>query len=344
MAQLGTQQPLRQTSATPSSDVPQGQPPPQAKVTVQKIADLLPTVLRMLNNPQGDPSPKPAKPAQRLTVQKSPVLPSPDARTGPAPSTVPTTKPVVTPTMATPRAPAKKPDILEPGTGEKLHEAVLMAASHPATTPRKIPPAKKPEILEPGTEEKLEGAVLTAALHPVTNPKRRPEPVSNVTLLEAREEAVQQAGATLAQHVAQQALPPVPPPLAIPHYSPMLATPFLRQRVAATQRWLERSNGQGYSIQLMVVRDPNNMRRLDNFFQRADVNLDLEKLYLVPLVNNGILIFFDEFSSYSTARKTARQLPRKLRRGSTPFPRPMHKVQREAERVGRWPTHLISKR
>ncbi|MBF0587907.1 MAG: AAA family ATPase [Magnetococcales bacterium] len=337
--------------------------------SVHKVADLLPAVLKLLETPASEQVEATEKASAPWTIASGR---SPE--TEPETATSRASKPDVAVTAKAAVA-GKAKDKLAANTEDSAN-----TEPDPAQSP---PPGRLP-ILEPGTGKWLADATRVVEPPTIPTPRRRirtvaalEAPTATATFLSDTSQAIAQeakkpAPSRQTAHVAppmtsrrqsaliDAAMPPNGPEmiqasageaLRIPtpkpmlnRHPPMLATPFLRQRVSASQRWIEQANGKGFSIQLMVVREPESMRQLSRYFQRPDVNLNVEKLYLIPLVNGGMLIFFDEFTSYAAVRSAVRSLPRSLQRRSQPFARSMRRVLKEVSRVGRWPEQVISQR
>ncbi len=105
----------------------------------------------------------------------------------------------------------------------------------------------------------------------------------------------------------------------VPSIESVLDNPIVEARLSATNAWLDLAKKDKYTIQIMTsfVDKPNEIRGLQQLFQKDDVKDLVEKLYVYQGIMNAKRVFvlaFNEFPNYHAARDAIGTMPSELRR------------------------------
>lgn len=107
---------------------------------------------------------------------------------------------------------------------------------------------------------------------------------------------------------------------------------LLEQRLLASRAWLQQTNREAYSIQLMQIEAGKN--RLEGILRQPEMQTLLEQLYLLPDKQqvSRWRVFYGDFTSYQAAQAGAQQLPNSLQ-ANQPFVRPLKNLHRNQQNV-----------
>jgi DamX protein len=109
---------------------------------------------------------------------------------------------------------------------------------------------------------------------------------------------------------------------------------LLKQRLAYTERWLQRVNDNQYSIQLFLA-STSDADAVERFLQNLPETLDFEKIYIYETRISGSSMYsvlYNDYTSRQTAQTKIESLPADLQ-ASKPYLRRVGALRKDLARM-----------